>query len=87
MQTVRALNKWLVLLVRKWLRIENEEHRHWCNTSRECYHRSICWYCTDPFCADVQRKDCPNCVLGLERVCQGKLGERAAICTCGYGRG
>jgi len=80
-------NKWLVLTIRKWLHIQNEEHRHWCTTGRDCYHAYICWYCTDPFCADVKRKDCPNCEAGLVRVCRVKFGERAAVCTCGYGRG
>lgn len=85
-----SLNKKLVFLIRRWLHIENKEHRHWCNyvgrtDAERCYHTSVCWYCTDPFCADVERKDCPNCEAGNLKVCKGKIGQYGP-CTCGYGR-
>jgi hypothetical protein len=82
-------NKRLVLWIRAWLRMANEEHRHWClnKGGERCYHSSICWYCTDPFCAGVESKDCPNCVAGHSKTCKGTAGSAALRCTCGYGRG
>lgn len=42
---MNKLNKKIVLLIRKWLRIENEEHHHWCSTENNCYHRSVFLLC------------------------------------------
>jgi hypothetical protein len=93
------MNKWLVLKIRAWLKIENEEHRHWCLYKRgdevipneeRCYHSGSAWYCTDPFCADVDRKDCPNCVAGRPKTCKGggvgDVSRPYIRCTCGLGR-
>lgn len=75
----KALIQWFVLL-------ELEEHRHWCPTANDCYHKSCAWYCKGLFCSHIERKPCPNCKQGLVRVCKGKMGEYAP-CTCGHGRG
>lgn len=89
------LNKRIVLFIRSWLRIENKEHRHWCHymngdeaksEDQRCYHSSICWYCTDPFCAEIEKKGCPNCEAGKPKTCKGKMGQYGP-CTCGFGRG
>lgn len=61
MNKIKALVQWFV-------RLELQHHKHWCTPNAHgvndgrCEHQMVCWYCKGVFCANQERKDCPECV-------------------------
>jgi len=65
------MNRWkerIHGLLQWFWQLTPEEHRHWCSyyvgeDRNPCKHTSSCWMCTGITCSDVERKNCPNCVV------------------------
>ena len=59
------MNK-LKALVQWFMALEVQEHLHWClawprDKDSHCQHQYAAWTCKGVFCANTERKNCPDC--------------------------